>query len=427
VGTHKATRVGKLIPSGIRRMFEIAYERKDVVNLSIGEPDFDVPDPVKQAAVEAIWSGRNRYTPTRGIPELRERLMAKLQAEGHRAEDVLVTAGATGALLVAMLALVDPGDEVLLFDPYFVAYPNVVILAGGVPRFVSTYPDFRPNLAALEKAVSPRCKAILLNSPNNPTGAVWTKDELQALVDFAEKHGLTIISDEVYELFAYDREFVSVGTLTDRALVINAFSKSAGMTGWRLGYVSGPADLLDDMALLQQYTHASLNSVAQFAALTALETPITDHVAELRRKRDYVRKRLSGAFELAPPEGAFYVFARAPGDDATAWAERCLEAGVLVIPGNTFSRRDTHFRNFVRGQLGGAREGGFHPVELRRGVRGLGVLRHFCLTKAPTSRLLQRGKKRNMVFRPGIKSPGWQESPPAEADLPHAKISGVSP
>ena len=340
----RAERVDRLIPSGIRRMFEIAYERGDVVNLSIGEPDFDVPDPVKQAAVDAIWAGKNRYTPTRGIPELRERLLNQLYAKGQRCEDVLITAGATGALLVAVLALVDPGDEVLLFDPYFVAYPNVVILAGGVPRFVDTYPGFHPDLTALKKAVSPRSRAILLNSPNNPTGAVWSREELQEVVSFAEEHGLVVISDEVYELFAYDREFVSVGSLTDRALVINAFSKSAGMTGWRLGYVSGPADLIDDMALLQQYTHASLNSVAQFAALVALDTSISEHAAELRRKRDYVRERLSPVFELAPPEGAFYVFARAPGDDATAWANHCLDAGVLVIPGETFSRRDTHFR-----------------------------------------------------------------------------------
>jgi aspartate/methionine/tyrosine aminotransferase len=334
--------------SGIRKVFDLAAKLPDPINLSIGLPDFDVPDSIKAAAIAAIEGGQNRYTQTQGIAPLRERLRRDLSAEfGRDVGDVLITSGVSGALLLAMMAIIDPGDEVIFLDPYFVMYKHLLTLTGGVPVPVDSYPDFRFPADRVAAAVTPRTKAILLNSPSNPTGIVMTEAEVRAAVEVARAHGLLLISDEIYEPFLYDmpKGLPSAARRYENTLVLRGFSKSHAMTGWRLGYVAGPSAVVEQMAKLQQYTFVCAPSPLQLAAVTALDVPMDEAVDRYRRKRDIICDGLAAKFELVRPQGAFYVFPKAPvGRSATDFVATAIEHNVLVIPGNVFSGRDTHFR-----------------------------------------------------------------------------------
>jgi aspartate/methionine/tyrosine aminotransferase len=334
--------------SGIRKVFDLAAKMKDPINLSIGLPDFDVPDVAKEAAIAAIRRGDNRYTQTQGIAPLRERLRKDLSAEmGRDVGDVLIASGVSGALFLAILATIDPGDEAVFLDPYFVMYKHLLTMAGGKSVMVDSYPDFRFHPDRVEKAITPKTKLLILNSPSNPTGVVMNDEEVRAAVEIARKHDLLIVSDEIYEPFLYDRGagIPSPAKLYDRTLILRGFSKSHAMTGWRLGYVVGPEAIVSQMAKLQQYTYVCAPSPFQHAALAALDVRMTDAVAAYRRKRDLVIERLSRKFEVVRPEGAFYVFAKAPaGSTATDFVARAIDNNVLIIPGNVFSEQDTHFR-----------------------------------------------------------------------------------
>ena len=334
--------------SGIRKVFDLAAKMKDPINLSIGLPDFDVPEVVKEAAIESIRRGDNRYTQTQGIAPLRERLRKDLSAEmGRDVGDVVITSGVSGALLLAILATIDPGDEAVFLDPYFVMYKHLLTMAGGKSVIVDSYPDFRFHADRVEKAVTPRTKLLILNSPSNPTGVVMTEAEVQSAVEVARKHGLLLISDEIYEPFLYERGrgLASPAKLYENTVILRGFSKSHAMTGWRLGYAAGPEAVLSQMAKLQQYTFVCAPSPLQYAAVKALDVPMNDAVAAYRKKRDLVFERLAPKFELVKPEGAFYIFPKAPpGATATEFVARAIENNVLIIPGNVFSERDTHFR-----------------------------------------------------------------------------------
>ena len=355
--------------SGIRKVFDLAAKMVDPINLSIGLPDFDVPDAVKDAAVHAIRAGNNRYTQTQGIAPLRERLRKDLSAEvGRDVGDVLVTSGVSGGLLLAIMAVIDPGDEAIFLDPYFVMYKHLLTMAGGVPVVVDSYPDFRFHADRVERAVTPRTKLLILNSPSNPTGVVMSEAEVRAAVDVARRHGLLILSDEIYEPFLYQSEssefrvqssgstphsslithhssLPSPARLYDNTLVLRGFSKSHAMTGWRLGYAAGPEAVVGAMTKLQQYTFVCAPSPLQVAAVAALDVDMAAAVAAYRRKRDMAFEMLSRTFEVVRPDGAFYVFPKAPaGQTATEFVARAIEHNVLVIPGNVFSDRDTHFR-----------------------------------------------------------------------------------
>jgi aspartate aminotransferase/aminotransferase len=335
--------------SGIRKVFDLAAKMKDPINLSIGLPDFDVPEVAKQAAIDAIRSGHNRYTQTQGIAPLRERLRKNLSAEiGRDVGEVLITSGVSGGLLLAILATIDPGDEAIFLDPYFVMYKHLLTMAGGKAAIVDSYPDFRFHGDRIEKAVTPRTKLLVLNSPSNPTGVVMSEPEVRAAVDVARKHDLLILSDEIYEPFLYDTSgttLPSPAKLYDKTIILRGFSKSHAMTGWRLGYAAGPEAVVSQMTKLQQYTFVCPPSPLQHAALAALDVPMGDAVAAYRRKRDIAFERLSRKFEVVRPDGAFYIFPRAPaGTTATEFVGRAIENNVLVIPGNVFSERDTHFR-----------------------------------------------------------------------------------
>lgn len=341
-----ADRMHAIEASGIRRIFELARSIPDPVNLSIGQPDFDVPEPVKAAAHQAIDSGRNAYTLTQGIPELRAMLLADVRRTypTHADRELFVTSGTSGGLLLALCCTVNPGDEVILFDPYFVMYPNLVTLAGGTSVFIDTYPDFRLDVERVRRAITPRTKAILVNSPANPTGHVASEAELRGLAELAAEHGLLLISDEIYRLFCYDQPYRSPAEFNEHVLVIDGFSKSHGMTGWRIGFAHGPRALIEEMIKLQQFSFVCAPSIVQHASLAAWPLDMSAYVADYRRKRDLIYQGLKDRYELAEPGGAFYAFPRAPGGNGQAFVERALGRGLLVIPGGVFSKRDTHFR-----------------------------------------------------------------------------------
>jgi len=338
--------------SGIRKVFDLAAKMKDPINLSIGLPDFDVPELAKQAAKEAIQTGHNRYTQTQGIAPLRERLRKDLSAEfGHDVGDVLITSGVSGGLFLAILATVNPGDEAIFLDPYFVMYKHLLTMAGGKAVPVNGYPDFRFRADRVEAAITPKSKLLILNSPSNPTGVVMTQDEVNAAVALAKKHDLLIVSDEIYEPFFYSQpatgnsQLPSAAKTYDRTIILRGFSKSHAMTGWRLGYAAGPEPIISQMTKLQQYTYVCAPSPLQSAAVAALDIDMSKAVGAYRTKRDIAFDTLSKKFEVVKPEGAFYIFPKAPaGQTASAFVERAIANNVLIIPGNVFSEQDSHFR-----------------------------------------------------------------------------------
>ncbi len=340
-----ACRMDLVDASGIRKVFELAAKLDNPINFSIGQPDFDVPEACKEAAIEAIRRGSNRYTVTQGEAALREAVRGRLAEEfGTFEAPLLITSGVSGGILLALLATVNPGDEVLIPDPYFVMYKHLVNLIGATPVFVDTYPDFRLRADRLEAAVTERTRMLVLNSPTNPTGAVYTEQEVAGAVEVARRHGLVVLSDEIYNLFSYDGPSPTPWPLYDRVILLRGFSKTHAMTGWRMGYAAGPAEVIGAMTTLQQYTFVCAPSPLQWGAVAALETDTTDLAQSFRARRDLVYEGLSKRFEVVRPGGAFYIFPEAPGGSGTAFCARAIESGVLVIPGNVFSERDTHFR-----------------------------------------------------------------------------------
>jgi len=340
-----SSRVKAIKPSGIRKIFDLACAHPDGIDLSIGDPDYDIPEPIKQEGISWIERGFNSYVSTRGIPELRERLGVQLKRRNICFEDVLITAGATGSYFLAMMTLVGPGDEVLIADPYFVAYANVVIMCGGVPKLFNTYPDFTLRREEIEPLITPKTRAIVINNPNNPTGALYGIDELRMVANLADYYGFYIVADEIYERFVYDgRPFVSIGSLVGDAIVVSGFSKSAGMTGWRLGYASGPRKIIDAMATFQQYSYVCANSIAQKAAVRALDYDMQSYVDTYSTRMNLVYNGLKDRFQINKPGGAFFIFPEAPGRNADAFVKRAIERNLFIIPGNVFSERNTHFR-----------------------------------------------------------------------------------
>jgi aspartate/methionine/tyrosine aminotransferase len=340
-----AERMRSIEASGIRKIFEMARTLADPVNLSIGQPDFDVPEPVKAAAHAAIDAGANGYTLTQGIPELREKIQADVRARyGHPDRTAFVTSGTSGGLTLALCATVNPGDEVLIFDPFFVSYPHLVALAGGTAVCIDTYPHFDLDLDRVRAALTPRTKAILFNSPANPTGRVYPREAVRSLALLARERGLLLLSDEVYRAFCYDAAFVSPAEFSDEVLVFDGFSKTYGMTGWRLGFAHGPRRLIEEMVKLQQFTFVCAPSIVQHAGVAAWDYDVSDLVARYRGKRDRMVAGLKDCYDLGRPEGAFYLFPRAPRGSGTAFVTDALRHGVLLIPGTAFSRRDSHFR-----------------------------------------------------------------------------------
>lgn len=340
-----ARRMDKIEMSGIRRIFDLVQGMQDAVDLSLGQPHFDVPEPVKRAATKAIDDGFNRYTQTQGIAELQAGLRKKLRAAaGREPEGVIVTAGVAGGLFMSLMVLVEPGDEVLIADPYFVLYRHLVNLCGGTPVLIDTYPDFRLTVERLERAVTPKTRILLVNNPVNPTGVAYRADEVRALADFARRHDLVTISDEIYEAFSYDFPHEPMARHYGPTITLGGFSKTYAMPGWRLGWASGPKSVIEAMNTFQQFSFVCAPAPAQKAGVVALETDMSARIAEYRRKRDMVVEGLKGEFEFVRPGGAFYAFPKVPWGDDDAFVKKAIESKVLIVPGSACSTRKTHFR-----------------------------------------------------------------------------------
>ena len=343
-----ADRMKYIDSSGIRKVFALAAKMKNPVDFSIGQPDFDTPEEVKRAAIKAIEQGANKYSQTAGTDELLRKVTEGIKAEfGWQNPKTLITSGVSGGLLLTFLAMINPGDEVIIPDPYFVIYKHVINMLGGKCVFVDTYPDFGLEPQKIADAITNKTKLIIINSPCNPTGAVYGEKELKDIVGIASKKGIVILSDEIYNIFSYDGQAVSPAKYYDKTLVLRGFGKIFSVTGWRLGYAAageGLSELIDQMVKIQQYTFVCAPTPFQKAAAAAMDCDITSHVNDYRKKRDLIYNGLKDKFEIPKPAGAFYAFVKAPGGNATAFVEKAIANNVLVIPGNVFSEKDTHFR-----------------------------------------------------------------------------------
>ncbi|MBM3130727.1 MAG: pyridoxal phosphate-dependent aminotransferase [Chloroflexi bacterium] len=344
--------------SGIRQIVQQATELEKagarILHLEIGRPDFDTPQHIKDAATRALDEGQVHYTSNYGIIELREAIAEKLSRENHitvdPATEIIVTVGTNEAVALAMLALINPGDEVLIPDPAWLHYFYCVQLAGGVPVHVPLRAENRFQLdpADLRRALTPRTKMMIVNSPHNPTGAVFTPRLLNELAQVAIAHDLWVLSDEIYEKIIYgDAQHISLASLpgmAQRTITVNGFSKTYSMTGWRLGYVAAPRELTDAMIRVHQYTATSATSFAQFGALAAYrgsQECVRAMVDEFERRRRFLLDALAhiAGFDCVEPQGAFYVFPsiKRLGIDSNALALRLLrQAGVAVVPGSAF-------------------------------------------------------------------------------------------
>ena len=336
------------------RAKQLRAEGHSVCNFSAGEPDFDTPESAKAACVEALMAGRTKYTPAAGAPALRAAISEKLRQENgiDVAEDqIIVSCGAKHSLANAFLALCNPGDEVVIPAPYWLSYPEMVRLAGGVPVFVPTTPatglKMRPE--QLEAVITPRTVALVLNTPCNPTGAVYTEEELRALAEVCVRHGVYIISDEIYERLVYDgARHVSVASLSPeiaaRTLTVNGFSKAFAMTGWRMGYAAGPREFIRAMTTVQSHTAGPPATFAQYGGVFSLghcEESVLRMVAAFAERRDRIVELLRGipGVSCVEPHGAFYVFPDISsfGLDSQTFARRLLdERHVALVPGAAF-------------------------------------------------------------------------------------------
>jgi len=346
-------RVAAVPPSGIRRFFDIAATMDDVISLGIGEPDFVTPEPILRAGVESIERGETHYTSNSGTIELRTAIAEHLQrlygiAYDARSE-ILVTVGVSEALYLALTAVLDPGDEVVVPTPCFVAYQPEVVFAGGTPVPLPTRVEdaFQVRAEALEARITPRTKALLIGYPNNPTGAVMSRENLMALAQVAERHDLLVISDEIYDRLVYGGHrhvcFATLPGMQPRTITLGGFSKDYAMTGWRIGYAAAPAPVLAELRKVHQYTIMSAPTMAQAAALRALqdgEEHLRAMVAEYDRRRRLIVDGLNRlGLPTFEPLGAFYAFPSIAASGLTdeVFAERLLqEERVAVIPGNAF-------------------------------------------------------------------------------------------
>lgn len=332
--------------SGIRKAFDLAAKLDDPINLAIGQPDFAMPAAACEAAKAAIDDGKSGYTQTQGIPQLRERLEGAVRGElGDPERKLCVTSGSSGALVLVLMALIDPGDEVILFEPAFVMYRPLVEFLGGTCVIVDTSPSFSIDVEQVAAAITPRTKAILLNTPSNPTGFVAPLDTVRDLARLAERAEVTLISDELYRSYSYDEPFHSPAAHSDRVVVIDGFSKSHAMTGWRVGWVHGPAEIIDACTMLQQYTFVCAPQAGQWGAIAALDAPMDIPLAECKRKRDKLMAGIAGHYSFVKPGGAFYLYPEAPGGSGKRFAEIAAEEEkLIVVPGSVFGAADTHFR-----------------------------------------------------------------------------------
>jgi aspartate aminotransferase len=362
IETRLADRLRKINPSSTlaitSKANKLKSEGKDIISFAAGEPDFATPDEVKASAIEAIKSGFTKYTPTTGIPELKKLICEKFKRDNglaYEPRQIVVSCGAKHSIFNALFVLVDKQDEVLIPSPYWVSYPEMVNLCEGIPRFIKTQAgnNFKMTREDLEKNITPQTKVLILNSPSNPTGCVYSGDELRAISEICVERKIFVISDEIYETIIFDGlkhgSIASYGQeIYDLTLTVNGLSKSHAMTGWRIGYLGGPRDIIEAISNLQDHSTSNPASISQKAAVAALSMPVEFSrtcAVEFQNKRDYAVKRLKNIPRVSYcyPQGAFYIFCDISAFklDSLSFATRLLdEAGVALIPGKSFGRDD---------------------------------------------------------------------------------------
>jgi len=362
--SNAAARLKGIKPSGIRRLFSLARTVPNAINMGLGEPDFTPPDHVLEGAKKAMDEGKTHYAPTNGIPELREALAKKAKDDYGLSydpeEEILITVGGTQAIFLALLSLVNPSDRVLIPDPGFVCYEPTILMANGVPVSVPVLEKngFKVNQDLVMSQITDTSRALIINSPHNPTGAVLSYADLSGLAKLAVERDLVVISDEVYEKITYDGAqhycLATFDGMRERTLVVGSFSKTYAMTGFRVGYAYGPRELISPLALALQFSVACVDSIAQHAALAALEGPqdfVRDMVSEFDRRRRLLCKRLNEieGFRCDLPKGAFYAFAnvKAFGVPSERFAEHLLnKGGVVTVPGSSFGKYGEGYLRF---------------------------------------------------------------------------------
>lgn len=352
--------------SDFRQAIEKQATLDNPIDLSIGIPEELTPQHIKAAGIRAILDDKSTYTPSGGLPQLREALAKKLREENNipaEKDTVTIVPGLTTGQLLVYLAIIDPGDEVIVFDPYYPPYPHLASMVGGRVVYASTLPTFQPDLDELEASITHKTKVIVINSPNNPTGAVYKEDTLRKIARIAEKYNTLLISDEIYEHFIYDGKPFSVGSIYPNTITMNGFSKEYAMTGWRVGYINGPKDIINAIDELQQYVVMSSSSIAQHAALQALRHPPVHITDKYKKKRDFLVSSLKDmGFKISGAEGAFYIFVKAPnGLTDVEFVQKATENGLIIVPGRAFSQ----LHGFVRISYGASMQ------DLQRGVEVL--------------------------------------------------------
>lgn len=341
-----AQRVRGIEISGIRRLFESAGA--DSINLGLGQPDFDTPQHIKDAAIKAILEGKTGYTNNTGIPELRNAICTKLKNENGLSchpDQLIVTAGASEALHIVMQAMVDEGDRVLCPDPGFVSYASLATLAGGHPVSMPLTKDLHIDVEKA-KALMDNARIMVLNSPANPTGAVEPKDSIRALIEYADDAGVTVVSDEVYEHFIYGKQHWSAALFGENVVTINATSKTYAMTGWRLGFLAAPEEIVAECVKVHQYCQACATSISQYAALAAYigdQSAVTMMRNEYQMRRDLICKGLADlGFVFPVPEGAFYAFVPMKPE----LTHKFIENGIVIVPGAAFGVNAPEYARF---------------------------------------------------------------------------------
>jgi aspartate aminotransferase len=332
--------------SGVRKMFELASKVKNPIDLSLGLPDYDIPDIIKEEAINAIKKGFNKYTPTTGIIPLKKRIVQKLKEENSiiaEEDEIIVTGAVSGALSIILTTIINKGDEIIIIDPYFVGYKQLIIQNSGLPIYVNTNKDFSLDIDEIEKKITNNTKAILINSPNNPTGKVYSKEDMIKLAEISKKKNIIIISDEIYEKFCYEKKHFSIGSIYSNTITLNGFSKSHAMTGWRIGYCHGPKKIIEQAIKVQQFNFVSSPTPFQYAAIKALDYDIKEKVIEYKKKRDIIYNGLKDRYDFVKSEGAFYYFIKYPYHK-DKFIEDCINNSLLVVPGSAFSEKDENFR-----------------------------------------------------------------------------------
>jgi aspartate aminotransferase/aminotransferase len=339
-----ADRARALRENGVRDWFDVARRTPGCVDLTLGQPCAGIARGIREEAAAALDQDDGAYGPTEGVPEFLESLAEHLERRyGARGPAILATAGITGGLHLACQTLFEPGDDVLVPDPGFIAHGALVELAGARAVPYSTWPDFRLRRASLESALTPSTRGVVVCNPGNPGGAVATEDEVGAAAAFARDHGLWLLADEAYAGLAYDAPHVSVKRFAPDAILFGGFSKSHSIAGWRLGFVHGPPEVVERMRALQQYVVTCAPTFAQRAMVRALSGDDPSIRDSLQKRRDLAVEILGELIET-PPQGGLFVFFPAPWGTATAFACRCLARGVAIVPGIHVSSRDTHCR-----------------------------------------------------------------------------------